>query len=72
MGYSNDASNPPNFHPWIWQNGKVTNLNDLIEPNPELTGPIQLLFDVNDRGEITGTTTTGQAILATPIAGAGH
>jgi probable HAF family extracellular repeat protein len=71
VGYSNDASNPPNFHPWIWQNGKLANLNDLIEPNPELTGPIQLLFDINDRGEITGSTTTGQAILATPIAGAG-
>ena len=72
VGYSNDASNPPNFHPWIWQNGQVTNLNALIEPNPALTGPIQLLFDINDRGEITGTTTTGQAILVTPIGGPGY
>jgi probable HAF family extracellular repeat protein len=72
VGYSNDASSPPNFHPWIWQNGNLTNLNDLIEPNPDLTGPIQLLFDINDRGEITGSTTSGQAILATPIAGTGH
>ena len=69
VGYSNDASNPPNFHPWIWQNGQLTNFNALIEPNPGLTGPIALLFDINDRGEITGSTTTGQAIVATPIGG---
>ena len=68
VGYSNDASNPPNFHPWIWHHGQLTNLNDLIEPNPAMTGPIELLFDINDRGEIAGSTTTGQAILATPIA----
>jgi probable HAF family extracellular repeat protein len=67
VGYSNDASSPPNFHPWIWQNGQLTNFNTLIEPNPALTGPIALLFDINDRGEITGSTTTNQAILATPI-----
>jgi probable HAF family extracellular repeat protein len=72
VGYSNDASNPPNFHPLLWRNGHVTNLNDLIEANPALTGPIQLLFDINDRGEITGTTTTGQAIIATPIGGPGY
>ena len=72
VGYSNDASIPTNFHPWIWQNGQLTNLNDLIEPNPALTGPIQLLFDINDRGEIAGTTTTGQAIIATPIGGSGY
>jgi probable HAF family extracellular repeat protein len=71
VGYSNDANNPPDFHPWIWQNGKLANLNDLIEPNAALTGPIQLLFDINDRGEITGSTSTGQAIVATPLAGPG-
>jgi probable HAF family extracellular repeat protein len=67
VGYSNDANG--NFHPSIWQNGTVSNLNDLVEPNAALTGPIQLLFDINDRGEITGSTSTGQAILATPLAG---
>jgi uncharacterized membrane protein len=72
VGYSNDASNPPNFHPWIWHDGHLTNFNALIEPNAALTGPIQLLFDVNDRGEITGTTTTGQAILATAVGGPGN
>ena len=72
VGYSNDASNPPNFHPVIWQGAQAMNLNALIEPNPELTGPIQLLFDINDRGEITGRTTTGQAILATPIGEPGY
>lgn len=68
VGYSNDATTPiPNFHPWIWQQGVVTNLNALVEPGSPLTGPVKLAFDINDRGEITGTTTTGQAILLTPI-----
>jgi len=65
VGYSNDAS--INFHPWIWQHGITTNLNALIEPGSGLTGPVMLAFDINDRGEITGTTTTGQAFVAAPI-----
>jgi probable HAF family extracellular repeat protein len=65
VGYSNDANG--NFHPWIWMNGVTTNLNDLIEPGSGLTGPIELAFDINDRGQITGATTTGQAFVATPI-----
>jgi len=67
VGYSNDANG--NFHPWLWQHGVTTNLNSLIEPGSGLTGPILLAFDINDRGEITGTTTTGQAFVATPIDG---
>jgi probable HAF family extracellular repeat protein len=64
VGYSNDANG--NFHPWIWQNGVLTNLNDLIEPGSGVTGPLQLAFDINDQGEIVGSTTTGQAFVATP------
>jgi probable HAF family extracellular repeat protein len=67
VGYSNDAANPPNFHPWIYQNGVLTNLNDLIEPGSGLTGPLKLAFDINDEGVITGTTTTGQAFVAIPV-----
>lgn len=69
VGYSNDAV--PNFHPWIWENGVTVNLNDWIEPNPELTGPIQIAFDINERGEITGRTTTRQAVVLSPIQGGG-
>jgi probable HAF family extracellular repeat protein len=65
VGYSNDAGG--NFHPWIYQNGMVTNLNSLIAPGSGLTGPVMLLFDINDEGVITGSTTTGQAIVATPV-----
>jgi probable HAF family extracellular repeat protein len=65
VGYSNDANG--NLHPWIWQNGAIANLNDLIEPGSALSGPIKLAFDINDRGEITGTTVTGQAFVATPV-----
>jgi probable HAF family extracellular repeat protein len=65
VGYSNDASD--NFHPWIWQHGVTTNLNDLIEPGSDLNGPIEFAFDINDRGEITGKTATGQAFVASPV-----
>jgi probable HAF family extracellular repeat protein len=65
VGYSNDVNG--NVHPWIWQHGLTTNLNALIEPGSGLTGPIQFAFDINDRGEITGRSTTKQAFVATPI-----
>jgi hypothetical protein len=65
VGYSSDANG--NTHPWVLVHGVPRNLNDLIEPGSGITGPIFLAFDVNDRGEISGTTLTGQAIVATPI-----
>jgi probable HAF family extracellular repeat protein len=65
VGYSNDANGK--LHPWVWANGVTRNLNDLIEPDSALTGPIALAFDINDGGDITGTTTTGQAIIVSPI-----
>lgn len=65
VGYSNDAAG--DLHPWIYENGVVTNLNALIEPGSGLAGPIALLFDINDEGVITGSTTTGQAFVATPV-----
>jgi len=65
VGYSNDVNG--DFHPWIWQHGVTTNLNDLIEPGSDLSGPIEFAFDINDRGEITGKTSTGQAFVAFPL-----
>jgi probable HAF family extracellular repeat protein len=65
VGYSNDANN--NFHPWLLQDGKLYNLNDLVLPGSGLTGPLLLAFDINDRGEITGTSATGQAFIAIPV-----
>ena len=65
VGYSNDANS--NFHPWLWQHGKLYNLNELVLPGSGLTGPIQLAFDINDRGEITGTSATHQAFVAVPV-----
>jgi uncharacterized membrane protein len=65
VGYSNDALG--NEHPWVRIDGKTWNLNDLIEPGSGLTGPIFLAFDINDRGEISGTSTTGQAFIAYPV-----
>ena len=65
VGYSNDAGG--NFHPWIYQNGTLRNFNALIEPGSGLSGPVMLLFDINDAGVIAGSTTTGQAFRATPI-----
>jgi probable HAF family extracellular repeat protein len=65
VGFSNDAAG--NLHPWIWENGVTRNLNGLLEPGSGLTGPIVLAFDINDEGQITGTTSTSQAIVATPV-----
>jgi probable HAF family extracellular repeat protein len=65
VGYSNDANS--NFHPWLYQDGKTYNLNDLVLPGSGLTGPMLLAFDINDRGQITGTSATGQAFVATPV-----
>jgi probable HAF family extracellular repeat protein len=65
VGYSNDAV--PNFHAWIWEDGVTQNLNDLVEPGSALQGALELAFDINDRGEITGATTSGQAFLAVPV-----
>ena len=65
VGYSNDAV--PNFHAWIFENGVTRNLNDLVAAGSAVQGALELAFDINDRGEITGVTTSGQAFLAVPI-----
>jgi probable HAF family extracellular repeat protein len=61
VGYSNDANG--DLHPSVWANGVTKILNDQLAPGSGLTRPIALAFDINDGGEITGTTTTGQALL---------
>jgi probable HAF family extracellular repeat protein len=65
VGYSNDTNG--NTHPWVHANGVTRNLNDLIEPGSAAGAPLFLAFDINDRGEITGTTTTLQTFVATPV-----
>jgi uncharacterized membrane protein len=65
VGYSSDPNG--NTHPWVLFNGVPQNLNALIEPGSGITGPLLLAFDINDRGEISGTTVTGQAIIAKPV-----
>lgn len=65
VGYSNDSV--PHFHAWIWQNGMTRDLNDLIAGESVPKGSLRLAFDINERGEITGATTSGQAFLAVPV-----
>jgi probable HAF family extracellular repeat protein len=67
VGYSNDANG--NLHALIWQNGKVSNLDDLIEPGSALNAPAALAFDINDEGVIAGATITGQAFVLVPVPG---
>jgi probable HAF family extracellular repeat protein len=43
-------------HAFIWQNGRMTDLNDLAVPGTTLT--LTIAQDINDRGEITGQATT--------------
>jgi len=70
VGYSNDAA--PAFHAWIWQNGRTSNLNDLIDRSNGFGGTLNLADDINDSGVITGrgTDVDGSriAFVATPVA----
>jgi probable HAF family extracellular repeat protein len=43
-------------HAFIWQNGRMTDLNDLVAPGTTLT--LTIAQDINDRGEIAGQATT--------------
>jgi probable HAF family extracellular repeat protein len=66
VGLSLDANFDP--HPYIWQNGVMTNLNSLIPAN----SPLYLLLacSINSSGEIVGLAVTGtgalHGYLATP------
>ena len=55
-------------HAFIWQNGQMTDLNDLI--CSEFEGTIRKTRAINNSGQITGyaTTSTGtMAVLVTPV-----
>ncbi|HEV2442600.1 MAG TPA: hypothetical protein VGT07_08760 [Steroidobacteraceae bacterium] len=43
-------------HAFIWQHGRMTDLNQLVVPGTTLT--LTIAQDINDRGEITGQATT--------------
>jgi len=69
VGYSNDGAV---FHPWIWQNGQVANLDGLVDRSNGFQGTLNLADDINDAGVITGRATAADgsriAFVATPIA----
>ncbi len=53
---------------FIWQNGGMTNLNDLIPP--ELGVNVRIAFAINNQGQITGQASTASgvvAVLLTPV-----
>jgi probable HAF family extracellular repeat protein len=66
VGPSLDANFNP--HPYLWQNGVMTNLNSLIPANSPLS--LLLACSINSSGEIVGlaVTSTGEVhgYLATP------
>lgn len=45
----------PSLHAFLWQNGSLTDLNDLVVPGTTLI--LTIAQDINDRGEITGQAT---------------
>ena len=66
VSYGAGFSHP---HAFLWQDGVMMDLNDLIPAGSNLT--LQVAGDINDRGEITGTafdstTKTSPAFLAVP------
>jgi len=48
------------------------NLQALLEPGSGLTGPMMLAFDINDRGEITGSVDTPRGSTEQIIHGHGR
>ncbi|MBA8886618.1 putative HAF family extracellular repeat protein [Dokdonella fugitiva] len=69
VGYSNDGAV---FHPWIWHNGRIANLDGLVDRSNGFQGTLNLADDINDAGVITGRATAADgsriAFVATPIA----
>jgi probable HAF family extracellular repeat protein len=73
VGASISAPGPASGNPraFLWRNGVMNDLNDLVQPN----APLYLLqaFSINDAGEIAGIGATSagdvHAFLATPIQG---
>jgi probable HAF family extracellular repeat protein len=63
------GGNPSGNRAWLWQDGQMSNLNDLVDPGSGLT--LNAANDINDRGQIVGygTTVGGQihAFLLDPI-----
>jgi probable HAF family extracellular repeat protein len=68
VGYSNDGTS---FHPWIWQDGVTTDLNDRIDRSNGFDGRLDLADDINDFGVIAGRGTDAGgnriAFVATPL-----
>jgi probable HAF family extracellular repeat protein len=77
VGISIGAGSPLGSRAFLWQNGKITDLNRLVVPGTSLQ--LVSVGDINDRGEITGTAidpnSTGEcslnaggcAFLAVPV-----
>jgi probable HAF family extracellular repeat protein len=77
VGISIGAGSPLGSRAFLWQNGKITDLNKLVVPGTSLQ--LVSVGDINDRGEITGTgidpSSTGEcslnaggcAFLAVPV-----
>lgn len=53
--------------PFLWERGVMTNLNDLIPPELNIT--VSIAWAINNAGQITATESgTGDTVLLTPIA----
>lgn len=65
VGVSFGASHPYPGHAFIWQDGRMRDLNDLVVPGSTML-TLSQAEDINDRGEITGQAydPTTQAIVA--------
>ena len=66
VGQSWDVAGTNIRHGFIWQNGLMHNLNDLIAPEEDVT--VSIALAINNAGEITAQESgTGDTVLLRPI-----
>lgn len=69
-GSSEVGPAPYPYHAFVWRNGRMRDLNDLLDPATAQRWDLHSATDINDRGQIIGNGTVdglSRAFIATPV-----